>query len=694
MTTRAPPDLGRDANPPPGHPPGLPPVAGPSRRRRAGLGLLVAAAVVAGTVLVSDLAGWFYLSAPIERWMASRLQRPVYFGPAGTSGLRLHLIVGGPHLTLDHVALSAPTSPSAPIATLHQLTATQVEVTARWRDLLAAWRGEGWAVGSIRADTLSMDVRRDAPTGGPADGARGDPAPPWRVGRLAVRDGSLRLVDAAQTLEVDVDFGGRLGGNVLAGDDDPDPPGFTARAEGRYGDAPLRAEASIATPAGGVASSGGAWPARLKAQAGRAALSFDGQWMPQDDGRWQVEGAYDLRGPSLAAVGAPLGVTLPASPPFTMQGKVAVNDQRWHVQVTQARLGASRLAGVFDHARPAAGARPRLTGRLTGARLALPDLAPSIGLAAAGTRRHADGRVLPDRPFDLPSLRAMDADVQIVLDSFDAGTERLRDVRPLHARLRLEDGVLTLDALDARLAGGRVTGLLQLDGRDAVARWKADLQLRGVQIEQWIAQPRAGSALPYLSGRLGASLSLTGQGRSTAQLLATADGRASLWMRDGALSHLAIEAMGIDLAQALGVALRGDAALPVTCGAADLTVRDGVVRPRVAVIDTRDSTLVVDGSLSLATERMALVARVAPKDATPLALRSPVHVDGLFADPEVSVEATPLLKRLLPAALLATLHPLAALLPLFDPGDDDARAAVDACRAALSRTEPRARGAG
>jgi len=235
------------------------------------------------------------------------------------------------------------------------------------------------------------------------------------------------------------------------------------------------------------------------------------------------------------------------------------------------------------------------------------------------------------------------------------------------------------------VAQGALSGRIKLDGREAAARWEAQLRLKALKLEDWIHQTRARGAPPYVSGRIAVDLALTGQGRSTAELLGSANGRAILHWSEGTLSHLLTEAAGLDAAQALGVWLSGDGALPVECGAADLDVKAGTVTPRVMLVDSRDSTLWIDGSLSLATERLALVAHVAPKDISPLALRTPIHVDGTLRSPTVSVEKGPVLRRLIPAALLATLNPLAALLPLVDTGDDEARKAIETCRRVAAR---------
>ncbi|HQX59294.1 MAG TPA: hypothetical protein PLT77_09190, partial [Burkholderiaceae bacterium] len=129
-------------------------------------------------------------------------------------------------------------------------------------------------------------------------------------------------------------------------------------------------------------------------------------------------------------------------------------------------------------------------------------------------------------------------------------------------------------------------------------------------------------------------------------------------------------AAGIDLAQALGIVIKGDDALPILCNVADFSVKDGVVRPKVFIINTRDSTIWLDGSASLRTEALDLRAVVAPKDFSPLTLRTPVHVRGSFGNPAVSLEVGKLAGRAGAAALLALLNPLAAIIPFIDTGAD------------------------
>jgi len=675
----------------------------PKRRRGAWIALGVAGALVAA-VAACEWQGWPFLARPAERWLSTRLQRDVSFEETDASSLRLHLL-GGIQLSAGRVRVANPAwSSLGPM-----LDATDATLKLRYRDLLAFRKGQELNVDVLRADTLALAVERRPD--GRASWQFGEPKaagqkPAFsgvRFGEVAVRQGSASVNDALLRLDAKAEFALTDAGIVGS----PAAPaststtsaasaasapsanaaaprgGLTASAEGKYRDLPLHATLRSGSALGWLESGPqqSKLPMQLRVQVGRARLAFDGR-ASDLFGKLAMDGRYDVSGPSLDAVGEPLGLTLPTTRAFAMQGHADRNGNRWHTVVDSATVGRSRLAGEFTFDNPP-GAVPALAGKLRGPLLWLADLGPAVGVPTPDQPAPAQprDRVLPVREFDLPSLRRMNADVAIAIDRLESGSPRLQAVQPLLAHLRLADGVLDIDDLDARLAQGQLRGHIRLDGRQPVALWEAHLTGTGLQLEQWVLQPRPDNLPPYATGRLGAQVDIRGRGRSTAELLASADGRAVVHWTQGTISHVAVEAAGIDIAQALGVMIRGDKALPVTCGAADLAIKDGRVTPKVMLIDTSDSTIWVDGSMSLATEQMQFVARVDPKDFSPLALRTPIHVDGSLNAPRLSLEKGPLARKVVPAVLLAMINPLAAILPLIDTGDDEAKKAVSACQA-------------
>ena len=434
-------------------------------------------------------------------------------------------------------------------------------------------------------------------------------------------------------------------------------------------------------------------PVTLRGNIGQARLSFDGEVRDLLVSQG-LAGDYTLSGPSLAAVGEPLGVTLPTTPAFSMRGRLTREGTRWTTAVRQATIGKSQLSGEFQYDKPE-NAVPTLTGELRGRELWLADLGPAVGVPAepgAPRAKKAASRVLPDKQFDLPSLRAMNANVNVKLARFESGSALLQAAEPLNARIVLQDGVLELRDIDARVARGQVAGLMRLDGREPKAQWRARLRVSGVHLEQWLNLERK-NGQRWVTGVMGGRIALDGVGRSTAELLASADGRMVLYWTDGTVSHLVVEAAGIDIAQGLGLLVRGDDALQVNCGVADLRVKDGMVTPRPMVVDTKDSVVLVDGDMSLATERLNLVAKVDPKDKSPLTLRTPLNIQGTLGDPRLSLQKAPLLRKLVPAAVLGVaVAPLAAIVPLIDLGedpDDESLRALSECNARLAPVSKR-----
>ena len=666
------------------------------------------ALVLIAAVAVGETLGWPFLAAPLQSLLTKKLDRTVRFStsaapaapaasdassaPAATPTTAFAVrFIGGVWLRAAQLEVAAPAWSQAP----HLLLAQDVTLQLRYIDLWRAWRGQRLRIDSLKARQLDAHLERLADgraswvLATPDRAAAAPPLPPPSLGQLRVGQGSVRFSDAVSDVDVVANLSlveVRRASAVLRAD-----------ASGRYGEFPVQVELS--------ASGGLPWEAdnganpnavlKLKATVGRANLAFDGS--AGDVVRLRgLSGRFSLSGPSLAAVGDPVGVTLPSTAAFRSRGTVVRQGDTWRVVLDDVTIGASQLNGAFSYDR--SGAVPLLAGRLGGKRLALADLGPVVGLAppanagnAGNTGKAKPGakpgvqptvkaagkaarKVLPNRPFDLASLRKMDANVLIDIEELDLNTPKLEPLRPLRTHLRLASGVLSLNNIEAHTADGRVFGAVKLDGRANTALWDADLRWSAVRLERWIRQTRGNAAPPFVSGRLDGAAKLQGQGRSTAEILSSLKGGVHTELRAGTVSHLVIEAAGLDLAQGLGVLIKGDDALAVPCAVAELVASGGVLRPRLMVLDTTDSVVWIDGSLSLASETLDLRAVVAPKDFSPLALRTPLRVHGSFANPEVSLQKDALVRKLGVSFLLSLLNPLAALIPLIDAGDTSAAA--------------------
>jgi uncharacterized protein involved in outer membrane biogenesis len=644
------------------------PLKSPPRRRRIGVAVLALAGLLLLGLVVGEALGWPWLRGPLERRLTAAAGVAVRLEGA----FSLHLWPQ-PRLAVQrlHVA-SAP-----PLALPHLVQADEVALVLPWRALWD-WRGgQALRLRSVSAAALDANLVRDEAgraswrlgasrenNGTPDRRDSGADAAAPQIESLRVRQGRVHWRDAPRSVDLVLAIGsddaGRWRGNL----------------QGRYRELPLdlRLQSDALLP---LLARDGPTPVALRVdgQAGSARVGFDGRVAALLDAR-RLDGRLQVQGPSLAGVGRPLGITLPNTPPFQLQGRLQHEALRWSLTGARVEMGSSRFGGDFHYDRGPQ--PPLLSAQVAGARLALPDLGPAIG---AGAGRSDDARVLPRRRFDLPALKAMAADVSLRFDELVLGSARLAPLQAVQARLRLADGVLHIDDLDARVAGGRVRGDTSLDSRATPARWQAKLRMTQVDFARWWRggdTPGRGR-VPPLAGTLEADVDVQGRGVSTATLLSNLDGKVNARLSDGALSHLVTEGIGLDVAQALGVLVRGDRPLPLRCAVLDLAVQDGRVAVRRGVLDNRDSTIRIGGRVNLREESLELVLRSRPKDFSPLSLRSPVTLTGRFDAPRVGIDGSRLAGRVAGGVLLgAVVGPVAALLPLVDPGE---RQKQDPCTA-------------
>ena len=714
--------------------------------------LAIALGAVILIVGILELIEWPFLRTPLQGKLTDALHREVQigddFGIRFIGNLRAHtnLFVIGP----------APEGPQLDGQTPELLRATELKLSLPWSTVINLVQGEldqQPTVTRLEAEKLDAAFLRTAdgesnwqfgePKQAPEDESSPIPIPAFD--RLAIADGQLRINDAASDLDLRVKLE-TLEGSSAETTSTADTAanegvntGLKVTAEGTYRGQDVR---------GNLTSSGllalatsdqesEPVPLRFEIHAGATDVSFNGtarDVMHLGD----INGEYEVAGPSLAAVGDTVGVTLPTTNAFSMTGQLRKEGEVWSTEVKMLEIGLSRLAGNFRY--DPTPAVPKLTGKLGGQRLAILDLGPAVGTpprpnsaraaiapqavdndavkqvnssgvkaparadsiaeakrlgarrtAAASTQtagkastpKTASSRVLPQRDFDIPSLAAMDADVEVDLQEFNLGTPALDDFAPFRTHVFLDNQHLRLEDIVARTAGGEMRGRISLDAKPEEPQWEAELRWTDVDLAKFVqaknvADDGTTSGDGYISGTLGGQMKVNGTGRSTAAMLASLDGSIQLWVRNGAISHFLVELAGIDVAQALGMLITGDDDLPMQCAVAALNVRDGSIAPQIAVVETSDSTMKIDGGISLADERLGLVLKTEPKDVSPISLRSPVYIEGSFANPEVRLDKTGIGLRVVAAAALAAVTPAAALLALVDFGEPEKKACEDA----------------
>jgi uncharacterized protein involved in outer membrane biogenesis len=664
--------------------------APPQHRPRKGVLLTLAAlaALIAG-LAVCEYQGWPFLKGPLERGLSQRLDRRIDLGER----FALHLWGA---IRLSTNALTFGGLPSGP--NLLESRNAQLELPyGTVFQLLRSNRQEPLRITLLDVEGLNVSLTRDAHgvanwhlTPEPTTSSSAPAMDMPRFGKLLVKAGHVQMHDELLKLQLDAQVN-TAEGDLIVGSTDPNVQGgLVVTGQGHYRKKPFE----LSIKSGGIlplaaASTGPLTvPIAIKASAGPSRFSFTGQGtglLTLSD----LDGTLTLSGPSMATVGDAVGVTLPTTTLFSLKGRLGKTGEVWSLRQADLRVGTSKLGGAFTFDRRTS--VPMLSGELTGSRFVLSDLAPAFGAQAPGANNPPppEGRVLPQRSFDIPSLHAMNAKLKVKLQSVELGSVFAQALEPLDGDLTLQSGVLTITNLLAQTADGQVSGQLKLNANPQPPVWDANVHWKGIKLEQWLS-PRNGFARQdantsgktaqaaaaakdtsqrYVTGQLGGHAQLHGQGNSAAQMLGSMDGEAQAWVQNGQVSHLIVEAVGLDVAQALGVIIAGDKLLPMRCAVVRMKAQHGELKPEVAIVDTTDSTLLASGSMSLVSEKLDLLMTAKPKDISPLTLRSPVTLEGTFAAPKIGLKAKPLGTKVLAAVALGFVNPLASLIPFIDVGE-------------------------
>ncbi|MES2979644.1 MAG: AsmA family protein [Pseudomonadota bacterium] len=498
------------------------------------------------------------------------------------------------------------------------------------------------------------------------------------IGTLVVDQGSLTYFAPGQGADIRADV-------ALAPESTARLP-LSFKASGKYKGEAFNAQGKT----GGVLEfsedTRGDFPVDFQLQSGQTRLAANGSLtnLSQLGG---IDASVELQGRSLEDLYHLLGVVLPGSPAYKLQGKLKKEGLVWNVQGLKGRFGNSDLAGdlVFDRSRDV----PRLAGKLQSARLDFEDLGPMIGVTPGSPtpkrsspgeapaqpgksgkpdkRPAQSGKVLPDTKLQFGRLKTMTADVNytaakvlhmkaLPLDSISVG-------------IKLDNGVLVLDPLKMGVAGGQMAGRLGINSHVTPAAIDVKLDARGLQLNQLF--PSVETSKSSL-GRVSGNVELKGSGNSTAQLLATSSGTVSFLMGRGEISNILLEFMGLDGGEIIKFLIRGDRNVNLRCAAVAFDVNKGVMNSRVFLLDTVDTVVHGRGNINLDTEAIDLLLEPEPKDASIFSLRSPLKITGTLGAPDAGPVKSALAGRAGIAIALAAINPLLALAATIEtgPGQD------------------------
>lgn len=629
----------------------------PGKRGQRWLAILVF--LFAMILLVIALWDWNWFKGPVERAVQAKTGREFHIGGNLDVDLGRTLTVRADGLTFANAEWSK---------TPRMASADRAEIDLRAWPLL---RGQ-IRIPEIRLTRpdllLETAPGKDQPGNwdflGPSDGE------PPVLQRLLVDDGRLKFLDAAGKTDILVSLDS---GKPRSADS---APPLLVNGKGRWQGNPFTLDGNTESPLE-LTNSDHPFRIHLDGRAGATRAIASGT-LTNPFALRTFDLDFALSGQDMEDLYPLIGLAIPSTPPYRLKGRLKRNNDTWRYENFTGVAGDSDLGGTAQI--EVGGERPFLKADLVSKRLDFDDLAGFIGAppkTGAGESANAEQKaeaaalaakptVLPDTPYDLSKLRAMDADVKWKAQRINSPKLPLDD---MDAHLKLDDGLLRLEPLNFGVAGGDIRSTIRMDARKPTISTQLKASIRKVQLGGLFPDAKLAE---QASGGISGEIDLAGNGNSIAAMLGSSDGKVAVGMGRGHIGNLLMELAGLDVAESLKFLFTGDKQIPLRCAWGDFGVQRGLMTSQQMAFDTTDTLVLGEGTIDLKQEKLDLLLRPRPKDISILALRSPLRIGGTFKDPSFRPDFKALGIRGAIALTLGSIAPPAALLATIEtgPGED------------------------
>ena len=356
------------------------------------------------------------------------------------------------------------------------------------------------------------------------------------------------------------------------------------------------------------------------------------------DGRGQLPQPFDFRlldataqasGEDLKDLFFLTGVSLPDTGRYRLSLKFERRHGHFRYSDLAVSSGESDLHGGFSI--ETVGGRAHIDGELSSQLLRSAD----IGAAAAGRAPAGQGPalLLSDAALPFDGLRSDDAQLDYHAHALQIGRLSLHTFA---THIALDHGTLALAPLSATLYEGKVTGRARLDATREPPQASLSLKLMDVPAS---ALEHRTEGPPAFDAPIQARLDLTGQGRSIHQFAADSNGTVTAVVPHGELRTAFADLIGADFARGLGLLLAKDQkAAAVRCGVVSFEVQQGVMHARTLLLDTDPVLIGGEGDIHLDTEAIELTLHGQPKTRRLLRLHAPVLVRGTLSHPTMGIQ--------------------------------------------------------
>jgi uncharacterized protein involved in outer membrane biogenesis len=274
----------------------------------------------------------------------------------------------------------------------------------------------------------------------------------------------------------------------------------------------------------------------------------------------------------------------------------------------------------------------------------------------------ADDKLFSDDPLPFGTLSK--ANIKATLRASNL-VQNHRRVKDAEIKIDLARGNLSVSLIKVASVQGELEGEFVVDasGKKTPA---VMIKLKAPQLDlgEILA---SGDVTTTIEGALATDIFLQGQGNSLAQIMGSLTGNIHLLMENGTADAKALDMLVGGLSAMFGTIFTDQSSKTrINCAICDLALNDGMLTPKLAVLDTKYSTVFAEGKVDLKNEQLDIKVSPEAKGVT-LSVAVPVRLHGSLSKPGVEIEKTGALLKT--GQLWATVvYPPAALVKFSDLG--------------------------
>ncbi|MBL4638422.1 MAG: AsmA family protein, partial [Proteobacteria bacterium] len=274
------------------------------------------------------------------------------------------------------------------------------------------------------------------------------------------------------------------------------------------------------------------YPLELVINISDALIELKGQIAKPMDGRG-LDLAINFNLDSLSNLSKLAGSELPKFGPISLTAKLSDGVGAYSLKSLALQAGNTDLSGDITVA--ILGKRPAITANLNST---LIDLAELVGDESQAEAEKKD-RLFSSEPLALAALKLVNANVTINVKQIKTSSMVLADT---NVAVALKDGNLSIKPLKTLVAGGQLTGNINLNASGKTAVLTTNIVITGLEPNQ----------LADLDGKLtGAktdvNINVKGSGTSVSQIMADLNGKLLVKVGEGKITDSVMSALGADV---------------------------------------------------------------------------------------------------------------------------------------------------